>query len=216
MNDTHQAQLQTLQDIRSLMERSSRFISLSGLSGVVAGTWALVGAGVAYWYLGMTPFGAERFYYYDAIGQSRWGMSYTAFFLLDAGLVLVLALSSGIYFTTRRAKQKGQRIWGPLSRRLLLNLAIPLAAGGVFCLALLYNGYLALVAPATLIFYGLSLVNASRDTLPDIRHLGLMEVGLGLLSCFMLGHGLTFWAIGFGLLHIGYGIYMYLKYERAV
>ncbi len=40
--------LQDLTEIRSMMERSSRFISLSGLSGISAGVFALIGAYLAY------------------------------------------------------------------------------------------------------------------------------------------------------------------------
>ena len=45
---TKEEQLQNLAEIRSLMERSSRFISLSGLSGVGAGVCALVGSAAAH------------------------------------------------------------------------------------------------------------------------------------------------------------------------
>jgi len=215
MTKSHQNHLDNLQEFRSLMERSSRFISLSGLSGVAAGIWALLGAAAAYLYLNVSPLDGQRTYYYEAIGSGKWGMDYLTFFLLDAGLVLVLAVGSGIFFTTRKARKKGQPIWDQLTRRLLINLMIPLLAGGVFCLALFYNGVVGFIAPATLIFYGLALVNASKYTLNDIRYLGLFEIGLGLLACFMLGNGLEFWAIGFGLLHIIYGTLMYFKYERG-
>ena len=207
--------LATLNEIRSLMERSSRFISLSGLSGVAAGAAALLGAALAYIYLGARPFDHDRMYYAAAGEMNRWGMDYATFFLLDAGAVLVLALGSGIFFTTRKARRKGQKIWDALTRRLLVSLAIPLAAGGLFCLALIQYGALGLVAPAMLIFYGLALVNASKFTLHDIWYLGLCEIVLGLLAAFQLGYGLEAWAAGFGLLHIIYGVWMYYKYEAG-
>jgi hypothetical protein len=213
MTKTHREQLEALAEIRSIMERSSRFISLSGLSGVAAGLWALLGAAAAFAYLGIQPF-AEPRYYYLVEGSGRWGLSPTAFFLLDGALVLLLALGSGIYFTTRKARRRGLPIWDALTRRLLWNLAIPLAAGGLFCLAMLRMGSIGLVAPATLVFYGLALINASKYTLPDIRYLGLTEVGLGVVAAFLPGHGLEVWAVGFGLLHILYGGAMYFKYER--
>jgi lysylphosphatidylglycerol synthetase-like protein (DUF2156 family) len=209
-----QNHLEAIQDIRKMMEQSSRFISLSGLSGVVAGCWALLGATVAYIYLDMSPFDGQRINYYEAIEQQKWGVDYLSFFLINASLVLFLAVSSGILFTTHAAKKKGQKIWGPLTRRLLINLMIPLVAGGVFCLAMLHHGILGFIAPATLIFYGLALVNASKYTLNDIRYLGISEIVLGLVAIFFLGHGLAFWVIGFGFLHIIYGTLMYMKYER--
>jgi hypothetical protein len=71
------------------------------------------------------------------------------------------------------------------------------------------------VAPATLVFYGLALVNGSKYTLNDIRNIGYLEAGLGVVSMFVPGYGLWFWALGFGVLHIVYGVTMYYKYERA-
>ncbi|MCO6488748.1 MAG: hypothetical protein J5I98_10040 [Phaeodactylibacter sp.] len=215
MTQTHNSHLETLNEIRSLMERSSRFISLSGLSGVIAGILALLGAAAAYLFLGAAPFSGRQPYYLAAIQAERWGMDYATFLLLDGALVLVLAVGSGIFFTTRKARRKGQAIWGPLTRRLLFNLALPLLAGGIFCLALFYHGQLGLIAPATLVFYGLALVNASKYTLDDVRHLGMAEIALGLAALFLLGNGLEFWAIGFGVLHILYGTLLYFKYERA-
>ncbi len=212
--DKRNEHLENLSEIRSLMERSSRFISLSGLSGVAAGLFALLGAAMVYVYLGVTPFAHKRLYYVIAESADKWEMDYKTFFLLDAALVLLLAVAGAIFFTTRKAKRKGQKIWDPLSRRLLISMAIPLATGGLFCLGLLYHDLFGLVAPATLVFYGLACINASKYTLHDIRHLGLMEVVLGIFALFNVGFGLEFWALGFGVLHIVYGILMYYKYER--
>ncbi|MCB0640280.1 MAG: hypothetical protein KDC44_01510 [Phaeodactylibacter sp.] len=206
--------LETLSEIRSLMERSSRFISLSGLSGVIAGTLALLGAAAVYVYLEMNPFQYKLVYYEKAIGAEKWGMNYLEFFVLDAGLVLAGALFAGIFLTTRKARNKGQKVWNALTRRLLINLAIPLLTGGIFILALLKYGLFGLVAPSTLVFYGLALLNGSKYTLNDIRYLGVTEIALGLTGLFIPGYGLELWTIGFGLLHIIYGARMYYKYER--
>lgn len=198
-----------------MMERSSRFISLSGLSGIAAGIIALLGAGAVYWYLEMNPFDQKRAYYLAARSAEKWGLDYVSFFLLDALIVLLLAVSAGIFFTTRKAKAKGHKIWDPLTRRLLINLMIPLVTGGMFCLALFAHGLIGLIAPSTLVFYGLALINASKYTFNDIRYLGICEIILGMIGPFQLGFGLELWAIGFGLLHIIYGTVMYFKYERA-
>jgi len=206
---------ETLDEIRSLMERSSRFISLSGLSGVAAGLFAIIGAALVYVYLDMTPFDGKRLYYVEAIHSTKWGMNYITFFLLDAAFILFGAITCGIFFTTRKAKRKGQKIWDALSQRLLINLFVPLATGGIFCLGLFYHGFFGFLAPTTLVFYGLALVNASKYTLNDIRNLGYCEIILGLLSLFFLGYGLEVWVIGFGILHIIYGSLMYWKYERG-
>lgn len=209
----HQQSLDTLKEIRSLMERSSRFISLSGLSGVSAGICALIGAALAAMYLGR--FDRHELSYEHLAELERWGLKAGVFFALDAAFVLVFAILSAIYFTTREAKKKGQKIWDSLTRRLILSLAVPVVVGGIFVLALLYHGLVGLVAPSTLVFYGLGLVNASKYTLDDVRQLGYAEIILGLITCFNIGYGLESWALGFGGLHIAYGLYMYYKYERS-
>lgn len=206
-------QLKALSDIRNMMERSSRFISLSGLSGVFAGIYALIGAYTAYNYMhqeiGMISrlsYGAETI----ATGVNR----FYPFFFLDAGLVLSAAFITGFYFTRRKARKAGLKMWDGIAYRLMLNLLIPLAAGGIFCLILLSHGLVGLIAPSTLLFYGLALLNASKYTFNDIRYLGMCEIILGLLSAYDIGNGLLYWALGFGILHIIYGTLMYFKYER--
>jgi lysylphosphatidylglycerol synthetase-like protein (DUF2156 family) len=199
--------LQQVHEIRSIMERSSRFISLSGLSGVVAGVTALVGAALAYKRLG-SEWSEWR------IDIRYYNMETFIDLVLIAVGVLVVAVGFGLVFTIRHSKRKGQQIWDKTGQRLILNLVLPLVVGGLYCLILMSQNYFYLVAPSTLIFYGLALVNASKYTLNDIRWLGLCEIGLGLLGTVYLGYGLVIWAIGFGFLHIIYGTAMWWKYEK--
>lgn len=203
--------LKDISEIRSMMERSSRFISLSGLSGVFAGIFALTGAAIAYYMLEMNQY---DFYYEGAINSSESNISFMSFLIVDALLVLIASLIAGVFFTTRKAKKQGLKIWDKTAKQLLISISIPLFAGGFFCLALLYHGVIELVAPATLLFYGLALLNGSKYTLDDIKYLGISQIILGIFSSFFIGYGLLFWTIGFGLLHIVYGSVMYFKYEK--
>jgi len=203
-----QDQLEALHEIRNIMDRSSRFISLSGLSGVAAGLSALAGAAVVKWHLSQY----NVTYSQDSGATLTW--SSIQFMVAVALGVLILAIGSALYFPARKAKLNNHRLWDSKSRRLLVNLAIPLAAGGIFCAILLYHGILYLVAPAMLVFYGLALINGSKYTYGDIRYLGICEVILGLLVSFFTGYGLLAWTVGFGVLHIVYGTLMYFKYER--
>lgn len=200
--------LETLTEIKQLMERSSRFISLSGLSGVFAGLYALVGALAAY----------LRFHPYDLLQYDaenyRVNQADFYFLLADAALVVFFTVGTGIYLTTRKAKRDGSSLFDATAQKLIINLCIPLFAAGVFCFALVHHGHLGYVAPTMLIFYGLALINASKYTLSDVRLLGVVEMLLGLVALFMIGHGLLFWTIGFGAMHIVYGSYMYFKYEK--
>ncbi|WP_080056989.1 hypothetical protein [Spirosoma aerolatum] len=206
--------LQTLSEIRLLMERSSKFLSLSGLSGVSAGVIALGGAAVVYTRLRtglFTTIGS-----YDSLPGNPVNQHDIRQFLITVALsVLALALASGTYFTVRKARRQGLTVWNQPSKRLLWAMIVPLATGGVFCLALLYYNLIWLSFPATLIFYGLALLNGSKYTLRDVESLAYCEIALGLLSLFWPGYNLLTWAIGFGLLHIAYGLAMYYKYERT-
>ncbi|MGE5429024.1 MAG: hypothetical protein ACM3O8_14110, partial [Methylococcaceae bacterium] len=67
---------------------------------------------------------------------------------------------------------------------------------------------------AMLIFYGLALVNAGKFTLSEVHYLGITEIVLGLMAAVFINWGLLFWALGFGVMHIVYGMMMYYKYER--
>ena len=203
-----QEQLATLHEIRKIMDRSSRFISLSGLSGIAAGISALIGSAVVKWYLLSHNITYRQNPGIDLTRES------IIFILSVAAMVFVLALCSATYFTARNAQKTNHRIWDSKTERLLVNLFIPLLVGGIFCAVLIYHNLLFLVAPVMLIFYGFSLLNASKYTLRDIRYLGFLEIGLGLLSSFFVGYGLLAWTVGFGVLHIVYGTLMYYKYER--
>ncbi|WP_020603720.1 hypothetical protein [Spirosoma spitsbergense] len=206
--------LQTLTEIRSLMERSSKFLSLSGLSGVSAGLIALGGAAVVYTRLRtglFTILHADP----EAIYRGTNQQDIQPFLVTVAVIVLVLALLAGTYFTVRKARRQGLGVWNQSSRRLLWAMTVPLATGGVFCLALLHYNLIWLAFPATLIFYGLALLNGSKYTLRDVESLAYCEIVLGLISLFWPGYNLLTWAIGFGVLHIVYGLTMYYKYERT-
>lgn len=196
--------IEDLKEIKDMMNRSSRFISLSGLSGISAGIIALVGAWLAY----LLVFKDNVFEYSSADVPSESILNLLGL----AFIILIFALGSGIFFTRRKAKKYNNPLWDAQTKLLLVNLAIPLIAGGVLSLILLMRGLIGLMAPLTLIFYGLALVNASKYTFKEIRSLGIAEIVLGLLSSYFIGYGLYFWALGFGIMHIVYGIIMQLKY----
>lgn len=213
MNDQNQQtdSLQDVRDIRRLMERSSRFISLSGLSGVAAGCWALAGAWIARNIVFEDYYrGYDNRRFFDAADFVA--LKYKLFGL--AAGVFIAAFLSAFYFTWRKSNAQGRSLWDHTSRRLFWNMAIPLVTGGIFILGMLQHNEWRFVAPACLVFYGLALVNASKYTFTDIRYLGYSEIVLGLINLQWIGYGLYFWAIGFGVLHIIYGISMWWKYEK--
>ncbi len=198
--------LRDLAEIRSMMERSSKFLSLSGWAGVFAGIIALAGAFIAWKVLDFNP---DSFIY---TYNSPDGSGLTKVFLLAIS-VLGLALVSAFFDSYRKASGKGERAWNTTSKRMLVNMLIPLTTAGILIVILVINGLSGLISPLTLIFYGISLYNAGNYTFKIVRVLGLVQIALGLINCIFIEYGLFFWAIGFGLCHIIYGIYMF-KFER--
>lgn len=197
--------LKDVAEIRSMMERSTKFLSLSGLSGIGAGIVALAGWGWARGYLGsrFAPGGETAVNHHDVL-----------LFMLASGLVIVAALAVSMFFSWRLAKRRGLPIWNTTAKEVVSALLIPLAAGGVFCLILVRESLYGLIPSAMLLFYGMALVSAGKYTVHDIRFLGLCEIVLGLAAGLFPEAGLWLWAAGFGLLHILYGVIMYVRYEK--
>ncbi len=216
MKENNHDSLEALQDIKRMMEKSSRFVSLSGLSGIAAGICALV----ASYFAGIVI--------YNNTGSSQLRDAYNpqsgiatikdfmgSKLLTIACITLFVALSVAFLFTYLRSKKHNIPMWGSTAKRLMFNLCVPLLVGGIYILKLIQQGCFGLIAPGCLIFYGLALVNASKYTLNEIRYLGYCQLILGVINLYFVGYGLYFWAIGFGVLHIAYGFYMWNKYKKA-
>ncbi|MBC9796505.1 hypothetical protein [Sinomicrobium weinanense] len=195
--------LEDLSEIKDLMQKSSRCISLSGLSGILAGVYALIGAAVAY--ILVTNSGSPYLILDGYIFR---------LVLLDLFLVAFLSIATAIFLSTRKARKNGEKIWDTSSRRLVINFLIPLVAGGLYILIILDQQKYGQTGALMLIFYGLALVNASKYSLGDIRYLGYTEILLGLIAALFPGYGFWLWVIGFGIMHIVYGAFMYFKYDR--
>ena len=200
--------LKDISEIKDLMNKSSRFISLSGLSGVLAGIYALIGAYMAYDIIYVTQTPSD-----DYKTLVLYELEMIQLFAI-AFIVVILSIVTGILLSWKKAKKHNEKIWDTTSKRLVANFLIPLLTGGFVILFMIEKEVYLYVAPLTLIFYGLALVNASKYTLGDVRYLGLTLIVLGISSAWFLGYGLFFWAIGFGVCHIIYGASMYFKYDR--
>lgn len=204
----------TLSDIKKMMQRSSRFISLSGWSGISAGICALAGAAVAYPIVENSSYEVIRLR--DSFQQDSFSLAaYMDSALFRIALVTFLcALILSFFFTWLRSRKSNTPLWGFNARRLLLNMLIPIAAGGFYLLKLMEAGAYGYIAPGCLLVYGLALLNASKYTLDEVRYLGYVQILLAVVNLFFTGYGLYFWALGFGVMHIVYGIIMWYKYER--
>lgn len=201
---SEQEYLKDIHEIKNLMNRSSRFISLSGLSGILAGIYAIAGALIAHFLL--LP---EETSYLTLHSQN-----FISILLLLAA-VAIASVVTALVLTTSKAKKNQEKIWDETTRRLLINFLIPMITGGIYILIKLNSQHYGLTGALMLIFYGLALVNASKYTLGNIKYLGYAEIAIGLVCAALPGYGLWFWMIGFGFLHVIYGAWMLQKDKQA-
>ena len=201
---SEQDYLKDISEIKNLMNRSSRFISLSGLSGIFAGVYAIIGAAIAYIYLFPKPG--------EFLTLHSWNFKILLALLAS---VAILSIVTAYLLTTQRAKKNNEKIWDTTTRRLLLNFLIPLVTGGIYIIIKLNSQHYGLTASLMLIFYGLALVNASKYTIGNVKFLGYAQIIIGLICAALPGYGFWFWLLGFGLFHIIYGSIMYLKERKS-
>lgn len=197
-----QEYIQDITEMRSMMERSYRFMSLSGLAGVMAGIYALAGAFVAWYILGFQP------------GAPVTTDSNLQLLVLVGIIVLVLAIGTAFLLSWKKAGRRQEKFGNPVGKRLLINMGVPLVAGGLLVLIMIAKGMTGFIAPFTLLFYGLAQYSAGKYTYDEMKSLGLINLGLGLVGAYFTEYGLLLWALGFGVVHIVYGIYMHYRYER--
>lgn len=200
--------IQDIAEIRSMMERSSKFLSLSGWAGIMAGIYGLAGAYIAYQVFEFNP---GETGYSTSTGTLIPGMPEI---IILAITVLVLALITAVYISFREANKRGEKLWNSTSKRLSVSMSVPFLTGGILILVLISKGLMVLAAPFSLIFYGLALYNAGRYTYQEVRTLGCVQICLGLIGSYFVSYGLLIWALGFGVAHIIYGIYMHYRYEK--
>ena len=196
-------QVEDIKAIREMMEKSSKFLSLSGLSGILAGFFAICGAAFAYFYLLKDPSATDYTHNQEVL-----------ILLATALSVLLFSIGFSFYFSWKKARKHKQKLFNSVTRRVIYNLTLPLVAGGIFSFLLLWRGEIGLVTVSTLLFYGLALINTSKYTFNEIHYLGIIEVLLGLIATAFLRYGIFFWTIGFGFCHIIYGWIMYNKYDQ--
>jgi hypothetical protein len=201
-------QIQDIQKIRTIMEKTTPFLSLSGLSGIAAGlTGCLAGTIMM---LKIQSVWISRDLLKDVLADYQLRIFFTIL-LLSA---LFLATLISFVITALNTIKKNQPLWVISSFRFAENLFIPLLTGGVLLTAFYFHKNFEYFIPGMLIFFGLALYCASQFSKDEIKVLGILEICLGLLSLYFIPAGLILWTAGFGLLNIGYGIYMYVKYER--
>ncbi len=195
--------LKDITQIKDMMNKSSRFFSLSGLSGIMAGIYALIGAAIAYYLVSIS--GREYLILDGKIFN---------YILIDLVIVATLSIVTAIFLSVKKAKKNDEKLWNGTSKRLLTAFLIPLVTGGIYIIIKISSDHYGLTGSLMLIFYGLALVNASKYTIGNVKYLGYIEIVLGLICAIYPGYGFWFWVLGFGIMHILYGSLIYFKHDR--
>ena len=205
---TRKDYIEDIAEIRSMMERTSKFLSLSGWAGVMAGIYALTAAYLAYAVLGFNPGRIP-----PAGTAADLPPDLPQLLTLALG-TLLLAVGTAVFLSHRKSHGRGERFWNATARRMVTNMSVPLVTGGLLIVTMLANGFIGLAAPLSLLFYGVALYTVGDFTYRAVKLLGLMQIALGLIASYFTSYGLLFWAIGFGVLHIVYGIYIHYRYGQ--
>ncbi len=152
-----------LASIRNMMEKSSKFSNLSGLSIFFTGLLTIIAASVIYFDIGFSYSDVEISYSQLINNEGSKENLDQKIRLLSLIASVILALSLLILYVTasKKTKREGIKLFNPTFKRTVRSLVVPLVSGGVFSFFLIYNQMYGLVAPATLIFYGLGLIAAS-------------------------------------------------------
>jgi hypothetical protein len=174
-----------LEFIRRTMERSSTFTAVPGLGGVGIGVVGVCAAALA----SIQP------------SAERW----LAAWLLAA----VAALCLGIAAMWRKAERSGVPLTGVVGRRFALGISAPLVAGAAITSALWRAGEYAVMPPVWLLLYGAGVVTGGLFSASVVRATGACFMAVGLAAVVTPeSWGNSWLAIGFGGLHIGFGIHI--------
>ena len=205
-----------LASIRDMMEKSSKFSNLSGISIFFTGFLTIIAASLIYFDLGFSYSDIEISYsqLIKNEGNQEDLDKKIRLLIIFAGIVLTISLLVLYVTASRKTSKEGINLFNPTFKRALKSLFIPILSGGIFSFFLIHHQMYGLVAPATLIFYGLGLISASKFSYDELELLGFVELFLGVVSSYFMGEGLLFWVIGFGLAHIVFGLYLYFKYDK--
>ena len=201
------------------LEQSSRFISLSGFSGIFVGLCGLLGAYITH-NLVSTESHTDKEMLEIIGGFDYYNMTVHQFvgenLIFLALFTILFALLFAFYFTTLRSRRNRVPIWDEKIKRQISVLCLPNIVGAIFIMRLVLTANYGYIVPSALIFYAISLINIRRFTTGEVALLGYLLLLLGVVNLWMQGWGILFFGFGFGVLHVIYGIVTFFLYERHI
>jgi hypothetical protein len=174
-----------LRYIRETMERAGEFTAVPGWGGVAMGFTAIAAA-------------------FIARHQSS-PRGWLTVWLLEAFVAVAIAAATA---ATKAHRASAALFSGP-GRKFLLSFAPPIIVGGLLTLALFRGGALAALPGVWLLLYGTAIVTGGAFSVRVVPVMGLCLMAVGTLALFTpAGWGNAFMAAGFGVLQIGFGIWI--------
>jgi len=177
--------IESLEFIRTTMARSAPFTAVSGRAGVVMGALALIAAVAAR----------------SAQSDEQW----LAIWFGCASI----AVPVGLAMMRVKARRYELALWSAAGRRFAQGFLPAIVAGAVLTFALVRADALDLVPAAWLLLYGAGVLAGSSSSVPVLAWLGALFMALGGAAAFTPPDLRDIWlAAGFGVLQIGFGLYI--------
>ena len=178
----HDRAMDNLRFIRETMERSASFTAVSGWAGVAMGVVALGAAAVA------------------RLQEAPW--AWLAVWLAAASLSAAVAVGG----MAMKSRSVGTPLFSGPGRKFASSFAPPIAVGGALTLALFGAGQTALLPGTWLLLYGAAVVTGGAHSVRIVPLMGVMFMATGAVALALPGWGDVFMAVGFGLLHLVFGV----------
>lgn len=185
----HQQAAESLRFIHATMERAAGFSAVPGWGGVMMGLTALLAAGVAH------------------------PLRFTEMWLKVWLAAAVVATAIGLAAIVLKARRSGMPLAGPAGRKFALALSPAIGAGAILTFVLYRNGSIRDLPGCWLLLYGTAVTSGGALSVRVVPMLGLSLMALGVAALAAPAvWGDAFLALGFGVLHIVFGIVIARRY----
>jgi hypothetical protein len=188
LESLHQHAADNLHFIRTAMENATAFTGVSGKGYVLAGVSASFAAWLA--------------------AQQNTTATWLGVWMLE----LLLAGSLALLMTAHKTEKQGKSLWSASGRKLLLAFIPAMSVGGVLTLALFLRGDIGLLPGIWLSIYGAAVTTAGAHSVRIIPVMGVGFMVLGTLVLLLPLSADLLLGIGFGGLHIAFGLLLWRRY----
>jgi hypothetical protein len=184
----HGVAADNLRFIRATMENATAFTGISGKGYALAGLTAIAAAWIA--------------------AQQTLPLLWLAVWLLEA----TLACSVTLLLSADKARRQGKSLWSGSGRKLLFAFLPTMAVGAVVTLAFYLQGNTVLLPGLWLILYGAGVMTAGAHSIRPVPLMGFLFIMLGSAQLLVPATTNLTLALGFGGLHLAFGILIWRQH----